>query len=415
MTPVPSRRPAPTTAPLRRTAATLAAAALALSLAACDAFPGARQDNDEQATPSAAAPTLDPAAIAAAEQVSVDPGWLCRPGEGEDPVPSREGGTMTPRTVSAAGNEVTISGDFALEDGAAYGGFAPEALVLPADPTARGLPADGADVEPGTPDSPVPPMVVRARVEVPAGAEDGNEDATDGGATDEGPARAPSAVTARLTLGTCDDAPLPDGQYLLRLSGGGMEGSGRPAERSGWTASEDVMVDVVEGRLRAVPGAVSSTDGEIPADLSSLACGTELAPVGDGDGLAVRAEDPTTTIPAEIPRDSVGDGARARVTVTSTDHGTRALLAGIVVTDPATGTITAGARNAEAIPLQWLDAEGATTGETAWTTHGACHGALSPGTYRAQAFAATVDAEGATHLVLSEPWDVQVVPGDGAD
>ena len=38
--------------------------------------------------------------------------------------------------------------------------------------------------------------------------------------------------------------------------------------------------------------------------------------------------------------------------------------------------------------------------------------ALAPGQYEARAVAVTVDAEGATHLVLSDPWDVEIVEDD---
>jgi len=51
--------------------------------------------------------------------------------------------------------------------------------------------------------------------------------------------------------------------------------------------------------------------------------------------------------------------------------------------------------------------------ERAWTSHGACGAdALAPGQYEARAVAATVDAEGGTHLVLSDPWDVEIVEDD---
>jgi hypothetical protein len=266
-------------------------------------------------------------------------------------------------------------------------------VILPASPEDRGVPAEGWDVELGVDGAPAPPLVVRARVEVPS----------------DGPA--PSAVTARLVLGTCDDAPLPDGQYLLRLRGGGPEGSGRAAERTGWAAEHDVLLDVVGGELRAVPGALRAEDGEAPADLSSLACDRELAPVGDGAGLTVTAADPVTEVHAEAPADAVGAGVTAHVTAASADHGTLALMTGIVVTRPGDGRIVAGARNAPSIPLQWMDAEGVSRTETAWTTHGACHGALAPGAYRAHAVAVTLDAAGATHVVLSQPWDLEVLEG----
>ena len=84
-----------------------------------------------------------------------------------------------------------------------------------------------------------------------------------------------------------------------------------------------------------------------------------------------------------------------------------------MLTDPATGTVVAGARNTPEIPLQWIGAEGVTRTERAWTSHGACGAdALAPGQYEARAVAVTVDAEGATHLVLSDPWGVEVVEDD---
>jgi len=376
---------------LRGGAAALGALALSASLVACDALPGPL--GGDPATPSGPAAPMGPDQVRDAETVPVDPAWLCDPGAGEDPLPSRDEGTLTPTSVQAEGNEVMITGDLSLEEGAAYGGIAPEAVIVPAHPADRGAPAEGYGEELGVDGAPVPPLVVRARVEVTA----------------EGPA--PSSVTARLVLGTCDDAPLPDGQYLLRLSGGGPEGSGRAAERSGWRAEEDVLLDVVGGRLRAVPGAVSATDGEAPADLSALGCGQELAPVGDGAGLSVTAADPSPSVYEEAPADDVGAGATAQVTAASADHGSLALMTGIVVTRPGDGVIVAGARNAGSIPLQWMDGEGVSTAETAWTTHGTCHGALSPGDYRAHAFAVAVDAAGDTHVVLSDPWDLEVLEG----
>ncbi|WP_341856098.1 hypothetical protein [Brachybacterium sp. GPGPB12] len=199
---------------------------------------------------------------------------------------------------------------------------------MPAHPADRGAPAEGYGHALGVDGAPAPPMVVRARVET----------------TTEGPA--PSTVTARLVLGTCDDAPLPDGRHLLRLSGAGPEGSGRAAQRSGWEASADVLLDVVDGRLRAVPGAVTAEDGETPADLSSLGRGRGLAPVGDGAGLSVTAADPSPAVHAEAGEDEAGAGATAQVTAASEDHGTLPLMTGIVVTRPGDGVIVAGARNA---------------------------------------------------------------------
>ena len=50
-----------------------------------------------------------------------------------------------------------------------------------------------------------------------------------------------------------------------------------------------------------------------------------------------------------------------------------------------------------------------TAAERAWTSQGACGaGALAPGEYRAHAVAVTLDAAGSTHVVLSDPWEVEV-------
>ena len=379
-----------------RTVAALAAGTLVLSLGACEALPslpGSGSAAPSSGDPSAA-PAMDPDAVAAAESVPVDPSWLCRPGEGEPLAPSTEGGTFTPEAVHTEGGDIQVSGSFRLAPDHDYRGFAPEGVLLPADPENRGVPAPGFDGELGVEGAPVPPIVVRGRVEVPG----------------EGPA--PQAATARLTLGTCDDAPLPDGQFLLRLRGG-VDGPGRGEEDAGWGASGDVLVDVVDGRPEAVPGAVTAPSGEIPAELSPLGCRAELAPVGDGDGLTVTVEDPSVQVPTAVPDGEDGAAVSGTVTVTSQDHGSRALLQGIVLTDPATGTVVAGARNTPEIPLQWIGAEGVTRTERAWTSHGACGAdALAPGQYEARAVAVTVDAEGATHLVLSDPWGVEVVEDD---
>jgi hypothetical protein len=378
-----------------RTAAVLATALLTLALGACDALP--RPPGGGPAAPSTAAAPMDPEAVAAADPAPVDPSWLCRPGEVDPPATSSDdGGVLTPRAVRTDGNDVQVSGPFRLEDDHRYQGVAPEGVLLPADPEHRGRPAPGFEGELGVAGAPVPPMVVRARVEIP------------------GEGAAPSAVTARLTLGTCDDSPLPDGQFLLRLSGGGVDGPGRGKD-AGWRADGDVLVDVVDGRLRAVPGAVTAPSGEVPVDLSALACRTQLTPQGDGDGVSVQVTDPATSVSTAVPEDAIGAGITGAVTVSSQDLGTRALLQGIVLTDPRTGTVVAGARNASAISLQWIDEDGVTRSTQAWTTRAGCgRGALDPGAYRAHGFAATVDAEGATHVILSDPWDVEVVEPEPA-
>src|SRR5699024_9969977 len=162
----------------------------------------------------------------------------------------------------ADGSVLEVSGPFHLAEGHRYRGFAPVGVLVPAHPENRGAPAPGFEGELGVDGAPVPPIVVRERVELPG----------------DGPA--PSAVTGR--------PPLADGQFLLRLSGGGIDGPGRGGDDAGWAASEDVMVDVVDGALEVVPGAVSAPSGEVPVDLSPLHCGAALRPLGEGDDLTVR-------------------------------------------------------------------------------------------------------------------------------
>lgn len=387
--------------PRRRATSTLAAGLLIVSLGACDALPVLPGGgNSASEAPSAAAEPMDPEQVTTTASTATDPSWLCRPGEGESPLPSStEGGTLTPETVSAEGNDLTISGPFRLAADHSYTGFRPEGVLLPAAPENRGIPAPGFDGELGVQGAPVPPMVVRERVEV---------------AADEGEP-APSAATAHLTLGTCDDAPLHQGQFLLRLSGGGVDGPGRGKDDAGWAASGDVLVDVVEGRLRVVPGAISAPSGEIPADLSALACRAPLEAVGDGDGLTVAVEDPTTRVSTVVPEDELGTAITARVTVTAQELGTRALLQGVVVVNPSTGTVVSGARNAPDVSLQWIDEDGVSRTDHAWVSRSTCgRDALSAGSYRAHGFGVTVDAEGATHVVLSDPWEVEVVDEEPA-
>lgn len=360
-------------------------AAVLLALAACDGAPAGPGTQS-----SAPAMPMDPTAVAGSATTAVDPAWLCS-ADSDDGAPEHDAGpgVLTPATVQADGTSVTVTGPFALEDGYSYGGFLPEGVLLPASPDNRGAPAPEYDVDLTAEGAPAPPLVVRERVEVP------------------GTGSAPSAATAQLSVGTCDDAPLPDGQYLLSLSGGGVQGPGRGEH--GWASSEDVLLDVVDGELETVPGAVTAPDGEAPVDLSGLACGAPLAPLGDGDGLRVEVDDPSTSLPAEAPEGTLGASVTAEVAVTSTDRGTRALLQGIAVTDPSSGAVLAGARSASEIPLQWIGEEGVSTSEIAWTTRSTCSRAeLEPGAYRAFAFAATVDATGGTHLVLSDPWEVEV-------
>src|SRR5699024_389935 len=113
--------------------------------------------------------------------------------------------------------------------------------------------------------------------------------------------------------------------------------------------------------------------------------------------------------------EELGVSVTAEVTVTSPDLGTRALLQGIVLTDPHTGGVVAGARNASTSALQWIGEEGVTRTGRAWTSREACGpDALRPGEYRAHAFAATLVEDGTTRLVLSEPWSVEVLEEEPA-
>lgn len=391
------REPALRPARGRRPVSALAAGLLVLALASCDALPGAPEAGPSDAPPSAQ--PMDPGAVASAETTSVDPSWLCRPGEEDSPLPpTTDGGTMTPETVSADGTDITVSGPFQLAPEHRYTGLVPEALLLPSHPENRGIPAPGYDGELGVDGAPAPPMVMRQRVEVPAQEE----------------APTPSAASAHLSVGTCEDAPLPEGQFLLRLSGG-ADGPGRGEDDAGWAASEDVLVDVVDGRLRAVPGAVSAPTGEVPVDLSPLACNSVLEPVGDGDGLEVSVEEPAGEVTTVLAEDGLPRSVTAEVAVTTADHGTRALFQTVVVVRPDSGTVVAGARNASEITLQWIGEEGVTRAGRASVTSSVCGaGVLSLGTYRAYGVAVTVDADGATHVLLSEPWDVEVHDADPA-
>src|SRR5699024_2614860 len=98
--------------------------------------------------------------------------------------------------------------------------------------------------------------------------------------------------------------------------------------------------------------------------------------------LSVAVSRQETRVSTQVPEDEVGVSVDARVTVTSTDLGTRALLQGVVLTNPSTGTVVAGARNAGAVGLQWIGQEGVATAESAWTTRGTCTRApLEPGDY----------------------------------
>src|SRR5699024_3257253 len=118
--------------------------------------------------------------------------------------------------------------------------------------------------------------------------------------------------------------------------------------------------------LEVVPGAVSAPSGEVPVDLSPLHCGAALRPLGEGDDLTVRVADPTTRVSAHVPEDELGVSVTAEVTVTSPDLGTRALFQGVVLSDPRTGAVVAGARNAPTSALQWIGEEGVTRTGRAW-------------------------------------------------
>lgn len=372
-----------------RTASALAIAAMLLALTACDGSP--READDGTAPP---ADPLDPRVVAESASTTVDPSWLCDPGgDAEAPEHSGEHGVLSPGSVQAEGNHVTVTGAFRLGEDSEYGGFTPDAVIVPSHPENRGAPAEGYEGQLGVEGAPAPPMVARERVEVP------------------GEGAAPSSATAQLTLGTCDDAPLPDGQYLLSLSGGGVDGPGRGEE--GWSSSQDVLLDVVGGELQAVPGAVTAPEGEISADLSPLGCRAPLKAVGDGDGLSVSVAEQETSVSTLVPEEVDGVAVDAQVTVTATNLGTRALLQGVVLTSPDSGTVVAGARNARDVGLQWIGEDGVSTAESVWTTRLTCtHAPLDAGSYEAYGFAVTVDREGATHIVLSEPWTVDVDEGD---
>lgn len=369
---------------LRRPLRAAAVLALGLALTGCDALPGSGGT-----APSAAPSPMDPAQVEQAATTAVDPAWLCGTGGRDDPVPVRDRGTFTPESVSAEGNDVLITGAFQLDDPGTYTGFFPDALVLPAQPGQRGTVAEPYDMDLADPGAPAPPIVVRARVEVPS----------------DGPP--PIRATAKLTLGTCDDAPLPDGQYVLLLRGDG--GQGRAARDSGWAAPAPVLIDVAGGKVRPVPGVVTAPEDEGRIDPSGLRCGARLEPVGDGAGVTLELGDRTESISTVATEEDTAPAVTASLTFSTQEPGTRALLPAVVLTDPDTGRIVAGARNAELAPLHWVSAEGTTLPELAWVGHETCSGyALSPGTYTAHGAALTRDAEGTTHLILSTPWDVTV-------
>lgn len=376
-----------------RAARVTAACTLVLTLGACDPTPGPSEPTGLSRTGP-----MDPDEVAAAELTAVGTDWLCGTEEGAGrPAHTGDPGVLTPATVSTDGDEIMVSGAF--DPGAARSDLAevvPDVLVAPAHTDNRGVPADPYSAEPGSPQYPQPEIVGVERVET-----------TDLEGT-------PSVLTTRMRLGTCDGSALPDGAYLATLSGGGFPPSGGDGDPAGWSGSTEVLVDVVDGRLQPVPGAVTAPSGEIPADTSPLACGTPLEPVGDGDGLTVTAGDRATSVPASAPEDLDAVGVDATVEVTAPAPGTRALLEGIVLTTPEEHIVVAGARSTDTIGLQWFSGDPVSTAATAWTTTGTCsRSALEAGAYEAWGFALTVDADDATHLVLSDPWTVEVAADEG--
>lgn len=377
--------------------AALGAALLTLALVGCDPFAGRSADDPADGPTPVDLQPMDPAAVAAAPNTPVDPSWLCRPGEVDPPEPAGEeaAGTLVPSAVTADGNLLEVTGYLHLAPEDSYAGFSPVGVLVPADPENRGAVAPGFTGELGVKGAPVPPIVVRERVEL------------------AGEGAPPATGIARLTLGTCDDSPMPDGQYLLQLSGGAPSGTAEEGGTAQWSATEEVLVDVVDGTLEVVPGAVTAPSGEVPMNLSPLHCGATLAAQGPEGALAVEVTDPTTEITAATDGaeegDETGGAVTAQVTVTSQDHGTRALFQEIVLTDPRTGAVVAGARSAGTAALQWVGTEGVTTTGHAGIGHSSCgRTALEPGTYTAHAVAATLDAEGTTAIALSEPWSVEV-------
>lgn len=390
----PSARRAPSAhrAPHPRGARAAAAGALlAILLSSC--LPGASSPEETTAAP---APTMDPSQVAAAELTAVNTSWLCEAGDDGQPEHSGSPGVVVPREISADGDQVQVTGTLDLEDGYEATGFAPDALVTPAHAENRALPADPFAGTAGAEDYPLPPIVAIERVETELTGEP------------------PATVSARLRLGTCDGAALPDGPYLLSLAGGGIESPRRGENPAGWLASADVLLDVVDGQVRPVPGALTAPSGEIPVDMSGLACGTALtATDADAASLAISVQTPPTSLPA-APADEGPVMLSADVTVTAPTPGTRGLLEGIVITNPTTGTIVAGARHADVIGLGWIPEEGITSTVSTPTTQGTCsRRPLAAGAYQAHGFALSVGADGGTELSLSDPWALEITaPAD---
>ena len=120
-------------------------------------------------------------------------------------------------------------------------------------------------------------------------------------------------------------------------------------------------------------------------------------------------ENPSTEVSRAPREDGSPASVTASLTVTSPDHGTHALFQTVVVVDPETGRIVAGARNASEIPLHWMDEEGVTQQERASVTGSLCGArALSLGTYRAHGVAVTLDEDGRTELLVSHPWELEI-------
>lgn len=336
---------------------------------------------------------MDPSQVAAAELTTVNTSWLCEAGDDGQPEHSGSPGVVVPREISADGDQVQVTGTLDLENGYEVTGFSPDALVTPAHAENRALPADPFTGTAGAEDYPLPPIVAIERVETELTGE------------------APATVAARLRLGTCDGAPLPDGPYLLSLTGGGIESPHRGENPAGWLASADVLLDVVDGQVQPVPGALTAPSGEIPVDMSGLSCGTALT-ASDDASLAISVQTPPTSLPA-APADEGPVMLSAGVTVTAPAPGTRGLLEGIVITNPATGTIVAGARHADVVGLGWIPEEGITSTVSTPTTQGTCsQRPLAAGAYQAHGFALSVGADGGTELSLSDPWTLEITAAD---
>lgn len=332
---------------------------------------------------------MDRAQVRAAELTPLDTSAQCTGDHRswERSGPPEGAAALIPHRLHTDGDEFLLEGH--LDTEAAPGELtrlAPNAEIAPADPQHRSLPAPAAtEGSSGT----VPPLIGLARVESSL-------------------ERTPSTVATRMRIGACDGGRMPDGPYVMALDGEGFEPTdGAPSDPS-WQTSSPVLIDVVDGQLQPVTGAVTAPAGEIPAETSLLACGAIPEGARAEPGLQVRAEDHRTSVPA-TGTDGQAVGVDATLRIVPERPGTRALLEGIVITLPGTGQIVAGARSAETVGLQWLGADGISTTTTAWTSTDTCsHRPLEAGTYRAYAFVLTVNGDGSSAVVLSNPWDVEV-------